>query len=738
MAPRRALAAGSHPGRLAATAVLAVLAVTAMLAGAARAEPVKCQRAILKASGTFAHARLGSLAGCRERVRKGKLPPATDCAADPKTAAKLAKAESKLRAAVAKQCGGADRTCGTGDDDPLASIGWTGPCPDFEGTGCTNAITHCGDVAECLACVGAAATDQAIRLYYDELAPADPSSQKPLHKCQLAVAKETIKLHRARTLALQRCWDARHRGSHANPCPVPGDGKAADRIAVAASKRTVKICKLCGGPDKVCTTGDDLAPEQIGFVGVCPDVNDCGGFVNTLQDLVACAGCVTAFKVDCATTLAVPALTAYPGDCVPAPAAPACGDGVVQGTEECDDGGTAGGDGCSAACQLEDASALCAGVPAAAGTALASVLVASGLERPLHVTAPPLDPNRVFVVEQRGRIRIVKNGTLLVTPFLAIEGKVSCCGERGLLSVAFHPDYESNGRFFVNYTNVAGHTVIARYQVSGNPDVADAGSELVLLTVAQPFANHNGGLNAFGPDGYLYVGLGDGGSFNDPLEAGQDGGTVLGKLLRLDVDVETPPYHAAPADNPDPGAAHPLDLIWAKGLRNPWRFAFDRATGELYIADVGQNQWEEVNLQPPATGGLNYGWDVFEGRHCFEPEPLYPAGMCPDPPAGFTMPVLEYSHAAGCSVTGGFVYRGCRLPDLHGTYFYGDYCSAFIRTFKGVAGGDAQNLADRTADLDPPGSLSIDAISSFGEDARGELYVTDHDDGEVFKIVPGS
>lgn len=450
----------------------------------------------------------------------------------------------------------------------------------------------------------------------------------------------------------------------------------------------------------------------------------------TVGSDVYCAE-MTAFKVNTVGKVTA-GRSAPPASCNVTP--PVCGNGTVEGNEECDDTNTTAGDGCSATCQLENTSAICAGVPAVAGTGLASVRVASGLSNPVHVTAPRLDPSRVFVVEQDGRIRIIKNGILLPTAFLAIESKVQCCGEQGLLSVAFHPDYETNGRFFVYYIDNASQITIARYQVSGNPDLADPASEKVLLTIDHSFAgNHNGGQLAFGPDGYLYAGTGDGGGGGDPLESGQDLSTILGKQLRLDVDVEAAPYYAMPAANPFPTAGDPLDLIWAYGLRNPWRFSFDRATGELYTADVGQNAWEEVDVQPAGTGGLNYGWDIFEARHCFEPDP---DPSCPSPPTGFTMPVLEYDHGQGCSITGGFVYRGCRMPDLQGTYFYSDYCSAFIRTFRGVSGGDAQNLADRTADVDPGGALSIDSVTSFGEDARGELYVADQG-GEVFKIVPG-
>ncbi len=422
-----------------------------------------------------------------------------------------------------------------------------------------------------------------------------------------------------------------------------------------------------------------------------------------------------------------------PGSCTIPQAV--CGNGVVERGEECDDGNTTAGDGCSATCQLENTSAICAGVPSVAGTAITSVRVASGLSAPLHVTAPALDPNRLFVVEQGGTIRLVKNGILQPQAFLDIGDRISCCGERGLLSLAFHPDYENNGRFFVDYTSGVGDITIARYQVSANPDLADHASEKILLTINhQDFGNHNGGQLAFGPDGYLYASTGDGGGGGDPLGSGQSLSTLLGKQLRIDVDVENPPYYVMPAGNPFPGAGDPLNLIWAYGLRNPWRFSFDRATGELYTADVGQDSWEEVDVQPAGVGGLNYGWHVFEGRHCFDPSP---DPDCPNPPTGYTMPVLEYDHSQGCSITGGFVYRGCAMPDLRGTYFYSDYCSAFIRTFSGVSGGDAQNLADRTADADPPGSLSIDSVTSFGEDARGEVYVVDQG-GEVFKIVPGS
>lgn len=422
-----------------------------------------------------------------------------------------------------------------------------------------------------------------------------------------------------------------------------------------------------------------------------------------------------------------------PAQC--APRAVRCGNRVVEAGEGCDDGNAASGDGCSPACELTDPAAVCAGVPSAFGDAIATQLVTDQLDSPTFVTAPALDPRRLFVTEQEGRIRVIRDGVLLATPFLAIEDEVLCCVERGLLSVAFHPDYAQNRRFFVYYNDNRARLVIARYEASAaDPDRADPASKRVLLRIPHPgFANHNGGQLAFGPDGYLYAGPGDGGGGGDPGENAQDPESLLGKLLRIDVDVESSPYRAVPVDNPDPGAGAKLGLIWASGLRNPWRFGFDRANGDLYVADVGQNATEEIDFQPASSaGGENYGWDFFEGSSCFEPEP--PAQSCPDPSA-FVFPVLEYGRGDGCSITGGYVYRGCALPDLRGTYFYSDFCSSFVRTFRGVTGGVAQNREDRSADLEPAGSRTLDNVVSFGEDARGELYVVDRD-GELYRIVP--
>lgn len=416
-----------------------------------------------------------------------------------------------------------------------------------------------------------------------------------------------------------------------------------------------------------------------------------------------------------------------------------CGDGTAAGAEECDDGNTASGDGCDDRCRLEPGGNPCAGVPANSGSDMRAVLVAEGLDSPLYVAAPPLDPHRIFIVERPGVIRIVKDGVLLPEPFLDIADRVRSSSrfpEQGLLGLAFHPDFERNGIFFVDYTNNSGrgNTSISRFTSGPNADDADESSEVVLFTVDQPYENHNGGQLAFGVDGYLYIAMGDGGFANDPLESGQSYETLLGKILRVDVDVAEQPFYAVPATNPHADSGLPFGLIWAVGLRNPWRFSFDRLTRDLYIADVGQRNWEEINFQPAnSPGDDNYGWDIFEGNHCFEPTPLFPS--CPNPPDGYVMPVLEYDHDQGCSVTGGYVYRGCALPELAGTYFYGDYCTAFIRSFRFVDGA-VTGGHDWTAEVQPAQGGPITAISSFGEDARGELYITDLSNGRVFKLVP--
>jgi glucose/arabinose dehydrogenase len=353
--------------------------------------------------------------------------------------------------------------------------------------------------------------------------------------------------------------------------------------------------------------------------------------------------------------------------------------------------------------------------PPVPASGLRLVEVASGLSQPLYLTAPAGDP-RLFIVEQTGRIRIVSGGTLLPAPFIDLTAKLTSGGERGLLSVAFHPNYAANGYFYVYYTDLRGDTKVERYHVGANANTADPASAQLVLTVAQPYANHNGGLLLFGPDGYLYVGLGDGGSGGDPQGNGQNPAALLGKILRLDVNGAAP--YAIPAGNPFVGQTAKRPEIWITGVRNPWRFSFDREAGLLYLADVGQNAWEEVDVTPAATGGLNFGWNLMEATHC------YTSGCSQQ---GLTLPVLEYSHADGCSITGGYVYRGSAIPGLRGHYFYADYCEGWIRSFR----WDGSQASDRRSwDLG-----SIGNISSFGEDAARELYVTSSS-GKVYRFAP--
>ncbi|HEU4453702.1 MAG TPA: PQQ-dependent sugar dehydrogenase [Longimicrobium sp.] len=348
------------------------------------------------------------------------------------------------------------------------------------------------------------------------------------------------------------------------------------------------------------------------------------------------------------------------------------------------------------------------------------VEVASGLSSPVYVTAPAGDA-RLFIVEQPGRIRVLENGALLATPFLDIVDRVGSGGERGLLSMAFHSRYAQNGFFYVNYTDRAGDTRVERYRVSADRNRADPASAQLVIGIAQPFSNHNGGQLQFGPDGKLYVGMGDGGSGGDPQGHGQNAGTLLGDILRLDVDAAQP--YAIPADNPFVGQAGRRGEIWITGVRNPWRFSFDHEGGFLYVADVGQGQWEEVHVTPAAQGGLNFGWNVMEGRHCFRP-----STGCDQ--QGLNLPVLEYSHAGGaCSVTGGYVYRGRAIPALRGHYFYGDFCAGWVRSFR-YAGGQATD--ERSWEFGDVGN-----ILTFGEDAAGELYLGSSN-GRVYRFAPGS
>ena len=369
--------------------------------------------------------------------------------------------------------------------------------------------------------------------------------------------------------------------------------------------------------------------------------------------------------------------------------------------------------------------ALLAALPMSAGvTQIELPLVASGLDQPTTITNA--GDARLFVTEQTGRVRVIEGGALRETPFLDLRSIVFCgtggpCGERGLLGVAFHPRYQENGLFFVFYNDLEGDIVVARYSVSSDPNRAAPGSGAIILEIEhKQFTNHNGGQLQFGPDGYLYIGTGDGGGGGDPLNSGQSLGTLLGKILRIDVD--TPPY-AVPASNPFVSTAGARGEIWAWGLRNPWRFSFDRLTGDLWIADVGQNRLEEINLQPfTSGGGENYGWRRMEGSECFNP-----STNCDD--GSLKLPIIEYGRAgSACSVTGGYRYRGTRSPRLRGTYIFGDFCN-------GLISGATQRL-DGTWETRPLVDTSF-FISTFGEDHNGEVYVADRR-GTVHHIVDAS
>ncbi len=345
--------------------------------------------------------------------------------------------------------------------------------------------------------------------------------------------------------------------------------------------------------------------------------------------------------------------------------------------------------------------------------------VVSGLFKPTSLTNA--GDRRLFATEQAGRILILDGNGILPEPFLDIVDRVGSVSlEQGLLSIAFHPNYPDDGRIFVNYTDRAGSTVVSSFQVSPeNINKANTSSEQLILKITQPFENHNGGQLQFGPDGYLYIGMGDGGSAGDPLNSGQDLSTLLGAILRLDVDTEDP--YTLPLDNPFVGRDSIRNEIWASGLRNPWRFSFDRWSGDLFIADVGQNQWEEINFQPFASsGGENYGWNVLEATHCFL------QGSCDS--SEYVLPVAEYDHIeGGCSVTGGYVYRGENYPEMSGNYLFGDYCSGRIWSL--FRSSDGEWILNDVLDSDL-------AISSFGEDSSGELYVLDHNGGSIFRVVP--
>jgi uncharacterized protein (TIGR03437 family) len=345
------------------------------------------------------------------------------------------------------------------------------------------------------------------------------------------------------------------------------------------------------------------------------------------------------------------------------------------------------------------------------------VRIASGVANPTDIQHAGDTSGRLFFAQQMGVIRVYRNDELLPNPFLDIRSKVSCCGERGLLGIAFPPGFEGKQYFYVHYSDLSGDTVIARYRVSpGNRDQADAGSEQVILTQRQPFANHNGGQIRFGPDGYLYIGLGDGGSGGDPQGNGQSTRSLLGKLLRIDVETDQARYRIPP-DNPFAGGSSGLPEIWAYGLRNPWRFSFDRETHDLWIGDVGQDRAEEIDFAPASSrGGENYGWNLMEGLQCFRPG-------CST--TGLIQPVLEYTRGEGVSVTGGFVYRGQRWPALRGIYFYGDYGSGRIWGIRRENGRFSNRLI----------LASGLNISTFGEDQAGELYLGQHGtNGAIYRV----
>ncbi len=354
--------------------------------------------------------------------------------------------------------------------------------------------------------------------------------------------------------------------------------------------------------------------------------------------------------------------------------------------------------------------------PAAVTVALEPVV--SGLDQPVAVTGAGDGSGLLYVVEKPGRVRVVEAGAVRAQPFLDISSRVGLSGsEQGLLGIAFAPDFAASGAFYVNYTDLGGDTTVSRFSVdAGDPSVADPGSEQVLLRIAQPYANHNGGDLAFGPDGMLWIGTGDGGSAGDPEGNAQDGGSLLGKMLR--VDVRGGGGYTIPSDNPFLNDDEVRDEVWAVGLRNPWRYAFDRAAGDLYIADVGQNAWEEVNFAAAVDpGGHNYGWNRTEGMHCYRQPSCSTDGL--------TEPVAEYGHGEGCSITGGVVYRGRRNPALEGLYLFADYCSG--RVWALAPGG---RTGWRVAEV---GRIDGNP-AAFGEDDEGEVFLADISGGTLYRV----
>jgi hypothetical protein len=347
-----------------------------------------------------------------------------------------------------------------------------------------------------------------------------------------------------------------------------------------------------------------------------------------------------------------------------------------------------------------------------------NTFVSSGLNAPVFLTQP-LNDGRIFVVEQGGRIRVVRNGVLQTTPFLDISSRVLSGDERGLLSVAFHPQYASNHYFYVYFTTQTnGDIRIERFTTTANAEVADPTTSKLIITIPHSqFANHNGGLVSFGPDGMLYAGVGDGGSGGDPNGNGQNFNSLLASLLRLDVDHGDP--YAIPTDNPFVNQTGKRGEVWAKGLRNPWRYAFDGPTNLLYIADVGQDAHEEIDVTPTSRSGLNYGWNIMEGFSCYSP-----ASGCNQ--AGLEQPLIDYPHSEGCSITGGYVYRGSDIPDIRGHYFYSDYCTGFLKSLR-FSNGVAVDQKDC--------GLPNSSVTSFGVDFAGELYMVSNN--TILKLAQG-
>ena len=379
---------------------------------------------------------------------------------------------------------------------------------------------------------------------------------------------------------------------------------------------------------------------------------------------------------------------------------------------------------------------------------LSSVLIADGYKKPVFITSSPNNAKLLYIVEQAGLIKIINDGKKLSRPFFDINKRVVNPNrpgdERGLLGFAFHPNHTNNGKFYINYMDNDGNTIISEFSTNSKLR-ADHKSERIILKLKQPYGNHNGGDIQFGPDGYLYISIGDGGKAGDPLNAGQDLSSLFGKIIRI--DIEQKPY-GIPKSNPFFGQKDKREEIWAWGLRNVWRFSFDKQTGDKYLADVGQNKWEEVNFEPASSeGGLNYGWRIMEANHCYDPKE-----NCPT--EGLIKPIIEYPNDAnhpafafriieelsfsetdveGCSVTGGYVYRGQKIKSMEGQYIFGDYCSGNIWTLK-VVNGKAINFKNRTEEINIGGGEFTTYISSFGQDSDGEIYIIDYNGG-IYKLI---